>query len=85
MRNQITKIGEIAARSANRLYDTNLKPFINEMKQQEAKEVFASTVMIRAAAELFHLLGPEFEGHLDMLVEVMKNEANAQNECKKSP
>ena len=85
MRNQITKIGEIAARSANRLYDQKLKPLYVEMKQDEAKEVFASTIMIRASAELFHLLGPEFEGHLDMLVEVMKNSAKTLNEAKKSP
>ena len=43
--------------------------------------MFASTVMLRASADLFHLLGNEYEGQLDMLVGIMKEQAkNARNE-----
>ncbi|WP_180181145.1 hypothetical protein [Acinetobacter sp. YH01021] len=81
MRKRITHIGAIASRSAHRLYDTNLKPFADAIKQQEGKEVFASTVMLRASADLFHLLGNGYEEQLDMLVGIMKEQAkNARNE-----
>mgnify|MGYP001627085868 CR=1 FL=1 len=81
MRKQITRVGVIASRSAHRLYDWNIKPFADYIKHQEAKEVFASTVMLRASADLFHLLGNEYEGQLDMLVGIMKEQAkNARNE-----
>ena len=77
MRKQITKVGAIASRSANRLYDQKLKPFADEIKQAEAKEVFASTIMLRASVDLFHLLGDGYEEQLDMLVNVMKEQAKA--------
>lgn len=75
MRKKITHVGVVASRSANRLYDQKLKPFADEIKQQEAKEVFASTVMLRASADLFSLLGVEYEKQLDMLVSIMKEQA----------
>lgn len=77
MQKQITKIGVVASRSANRLYDEKLKPFADDIKQQEGKEVFASTVLLRASADLYHLLGAEFEDHLDMLVKIAKEQAKA--------
>lgn len=77
MRKQITRVGVIASRSAHRIYDEKLKPFADDIKQQEAKEVFASTVMLRASADLFHLLGDGYEEQLDMLVKVMKEQAKA--------
>lgn len=77
MRKQITHMGVIASRSANRIYDKSLKVFMDEIKQQEGKEVFASTVMLRASADLFHSLGSDFEDQLDMLVSVMKEQAKA--------
>lgn len=77
MRNQITKVGVIASRSAHRLYDQKLKPFADDIKQAEGKEVFASTIMLRASADLFHLLGDGYEEQLDMLVNVMKEQAKA--------
>lgn len=77
MRKQITHVGVIASRSAHRIYDEKLKPFADDIKQQEAKEVFASTVMLRASADLFHLLGDGYEEQLDMLVKVMKEQAKA--------
>ena len=40
MRKQITQIGVVASRSANRLYDEKLKPFSDEIKKKEGKEVF---------------------------------------------
>ncbi|OOW09639.1 hypothetical protein [Acinetobacter sp. MF4640] len=76
MREEITHVGGVAARSATRLYDQNLKPFFDDLKHQEAKEVFASVIMLQASAELFHLLGDGYEEHLDMLVAVMKDRAN---------
>lgn len=82
MRKQITRIGVIASRSAHRLYDKNLKPFADDIKQQEAKEVFASTIMLRASADLFHLLGDQYEDQLDMLVRVMKNQAEQSRNSK---
>ena len=82
MRKQITRIGVIASRSAHRLYDKNLKPFADDIKQQEAKEVFASTIMLRASADLFHLLGDQYENQLDMLVRVMKNQAEQSRNSK---
>ena len=83
MRKQITRVGIIASRSAHRIYDEKLKPFADDIKQQEAKEVFASTVMLRASADLFHLLGDGYEEQLDMLVEVMKGQAKAARQGKK--
>jgi hypothetical protein len=77
MRKQITQIGVVASRSANRLYDEKLKPFSDEIKKKEGKEVFASTIMLRASADLFHLFGDSYEDHLDMLVSVMKEQAKA--------
>ena len=77
MRKQITHIGVIASRSANRIYDKSLKVFMDEIKQQEGKEVFASTVMLRTSADLFQSLGGDFEDQLDMLVSVMKEQAKA--------
>ena len=77
MRKQITRVGVIASRSAHRIYDEKLKPFADDIKQQEAKEVFASTVMLRASADLFNLLGDGYEEQLDMLVKVMKEQAKA--------
>lgn len=85
MRTSIGRIGQIAARSATRLYEQKMTPFLSDIKQQEGKEVFASTIMLRAAADLFHVLGPDYEQHLDMLVGIMKEQANAQKLCKKSP
>jgi hypothetical protein len=82
VRKQITRIGVIASRSAHRLYDKNLKPFADDIKQQEAKEVFASTIMLRASADLFHLLGDQYENQLDMLVRVMKNQAEQSRNSK---
>lgn len=82
MRRKITRIGVIASRSAHRLYDKNLKPFADDIKQQEAKEVFASTIMLRASADLFHLLGDQYEDQLDMLVRVMKNQAEQSRNSK---
>ena len=82
MRKKITRIGVIASRSAHRLYDKNLKPFADDIKQQEAKEVFASTIMLRASADLFHLLGDQYEDQLDMLVGVMKNQAEQSRNSK---
>lgn len=76
MREEITHVGVVAARSATRLYDQKLKPFLDDLKHQEAKEVFASTIMLQASADLFHLLGDGYEEHLDMLVAVMKDRAN---------
>ncbi|MEQ1298844.1 hypothetical protein [Acinetobacter soli] len=76
MREKITRIGVVAAKSATRLYNQNLKPFSEELKHQEAKKVFASTVMLQASGELFKLLGDGFEEQLDMLVDVMKERAN---------
>lgn len=79
MRKNITRVGQIASRSAGRLYDQHAKPFFDEIKHKEAKETFASTLMLRASADLFHVLGPDFNQHLDMLVDVMKEQAkNAQ-------
>ena len=75
MRKKITRFGVVAARSANHLYDQKLKPFYEDIKQQESKEVFASTIMLRASADLFHLLGDEYEEQLDMLVNIMKDQA----------
>ncbi len=83
MRKQITRVGVIASRSAHRIYDEKLKPFADDIKQQEAKEVFASTIMLRASADLFHLLGDGYEEQLDMLVEVMKGQAKAARQGKK--
>lgn len=80
MRKKITHTGVIASRSAHRLYDKNLKPFADEIKKQEAKEVFASTIMLRASADLFHLLGDGYEDQLDMLVRVMKEQAKQARE-----
>lgn len=81
MRKRITHVGVVASRSAHRLYDKNLKAFADDIKQQEAKEVFASTIMLRASADLFHLLGDGYEEQLDMLVGIMKEQAkNARNE-----
>ena len=37
--------------------------------------MFASTVMLRASADLFSLLGVEYEKQLDMLVSIMKEQA----------
>lgn len=83
MREKITHVGVVAARSATRLYNQNLKPFSEELKHQEAKEVFASTVMLQASGELFKLLGEGYEEQLDMLVSVMKERANhARNVAK---
>lgn len=76
MREEITHVGVVAARSATRLYDQNIKPFLDDLKHQEAKEVLASTIMLQASAELFHLLGDGYEEHLDMLVAVMKDRAD---------
>lgn len=82
MREEITHIGVVAARSATRLYDQKLKPFADDLKHREAKEVFASTIMLQASGELFKLLDDGFEEHLDMLVAVMKDRANfARNEA----
>lgn len=75
MRKQITQVGVIASRSAHRLYDEKLRPFSDNIKKKEGKEVFASTIMLRASADLFHLLGDGYEEQLDMLVRVMKNQA----------
>ena len=83
MRKQITRVGVIASRSANRIYDEKLKPFADDIKQQEAKEVFASTIMLRASADLFHLLGDGYEEQLEMLVGVMKDQAKAARQEKK--
>ena len=77
MRNRITHIGVIASRSANRIYDKSVKVFVDEIKQKEAKEVFASTLMLRASADLFQLLGDGYEDQLDMLVRVMKDQAKS--------
>lgn len=77
MRKQISHVGVVASRSANRLYDEKIKPFAEDIKQQEGKEVFASTIMLRASADLFHLLGDGYEEQLDMLVNVMKEQAKA--------
>lgn len=85
MRKNIGRIGQIAGRSANRLYDQNVTPFLNNIKHQEGKEVFASTVMLRASADLFHILGPDYEQQLDMLVGIMKEQANSSKLYKKSP
>lgn len=77
---QVSIAGQIANRSANRLYEQKLKPFFDEIKQKDAKEVFASTLMLRASAELFHLLGPNYEDHVDNLVFIMKEQAKAARE-----
>ena len=79
MRKRITQIGAVAARSANRLYDQNIKPFADDIKVQEGKEVFASTIMLRASADLFHVLGSGYEEQLDMLVKIMKEQAKANS------
>lgn len=76
MREKISRVGVVAARSATRLYEQKLKPFADDLKHQEAKEVFASTVMLQASGELFKLLGDGFEEQIDMLVGVMKDRAN---------
>lgn len=79
MRKRITRIGAVATRSANRLYDQNIKPFSDDIKVQEGKEVFASTIMLRASADLFHTLGGGYEEQLDMLVKIMKEQAKANS------
>lgn len=85
MRANIGRIGQIASRSANRLYEQKMTPFLSEINQQEGKEAFASTIMLRASADLSHILGPDYEQHLDMLVGIMKEQANAHKLHKKSP
>ena len=80
MLKQITQTGVIASRSAHRLYDEKLKPFSDDIKKKEGKEVFASTIMLRASADLFHLLGDDYEEQLDMLVRVMKDQAEEARE-----
>lgn len=77
MRKQITHVGVVASRTANRIYDEKIKPLSEGINQQEAKEVFASTVMLRASADLFHLLGESYEQQLDMLVNIMKEQAKS--------
>lgn len=80
IRQKITQVGVVAARSANRLYDQKLKPFYEDIKQQEGKEVFASTIMLRASAELFHILKDDYETQLDMLVNIMKEQAKINSD-----
>ncbi|MGR2824219.1 hypothetical protein FY048_01550 [Acinetobacter sp. 1124_18A] len=77
MRNEITQVGVVASRSANRIYDEKVNLFFNEIKQKEGKEVFASTIILRAGADLYNLLGEDFENQLDMLVKIMKDQAKA--------
>jgi hypothetical protein len=77
---KITQVGIVAARSANRLYDEKLKPFYEDIKQQEGKEVFASMIMLRASAELFHILKDDYETQLDMLVKIMKEQAKINSD-----
>jgi len=79
---RVSIVGQIASRSANRLYEQKLKPFFDEIKQKDAKEVFASTLMLKASAELFHLLGPNYEDHVDNLVLIMKEQAKAARKTK---
>lgn len=80
IRQKVTRVGVVAARSANRLYDEKIKPFYEAIKQPEGKEVFASTIMLRASAELFHILKGDYETQLDMLVKIMKEQAKLNSD-----
>lgn len=72
---KIGRIGAVASRSANKIYDDKIVPFFSDIKQKEGKEVFASTLIIRAGADLFGIAGDDFERQLDLLVGVMKEQA----------
>lgn len=78
MRKQLGKSSVIAARVATKHYHEKIRPFGADIKSQEGKETYHSTMIIMAGADLFKAFNGDFEkfnNQLDMLVNVVKAQA----------
>lgn len=70
----ITQTGLIASKTAHRIYDENVQLAIQSISDDTAKEVFVSTILLRAMADLF-AESLDFESDLDALVGIAKQQA----------